>query len=202
MLAEFPFDTEEAFTRPKTPQSEDSASDNSDPDYNQPLSKQRKLSSSQNFEPLSQTENDEELPVCQSAQVPPPPPVPINFGDAVVVAGKVKKGDTSVIIHRPSEEVTLPIIQTPGPDFSCWLHKHGINTDYTKMTTFTRDLELRRRFLMQGDLTPEEQQFIVDRVPPVYENSPNYLRALAGFALSQFDSEQSFALLYCFSRLY
>ena len=201
MPDEFPDDSEEAFTRPKTPQTDDSSSDNSDPDYNQPPSKQRKLSSSQNFKPLSQSENDEELPVCKSAQLPPPPPAPINFGDAVVVTGKVKKGDTSVYIHRPSEEVTLPIIQNPGPDFSRWLHNHGINTDYTKMTSFTRDLELRRRFLMQGDLTPEEQQFIVDRVPPVYENSPNYLRALAGYALSQFDSEQAFALLYCFSRL-
>ena len=201
MPDEFPDDSEDAFTRPKTPQTDDSSSDNSDPDYNQPPSKQRKLSSSQTFKPLSQSENEEELPVCQSAQLPPPPPAPINFGDAVVVTGKVKKGDTSVCIHRPSEEVTLPIIQNPGPDFSRWLHNHGINTDYSKMTSFTRDLELRRRFLMQGDLSPEEQQFIVDRVPPVYENSPNYLRALAGYALSQFDSEQAFALLYCFSRL-
>ena len=200
MLAEFPFDTEEPFTRPKTPQSEDSASDNSDPDYNQPPSKQRKLSTSENFEPLSETENDE-LPVCPSAQVPPPLPVPIVFGDTVVVKGRVKKGDNNVSIHRPNQVVNLPLVQEPGADFDLWLHTHGINSDHERVTLLTRDLELRRRFLVQGDLSPEEQQFIVDRVPPAYDIHSVYLRSLAGYALSQYDSEQAFALLYCFSRL-
>jgi hypothetical protein len=191
----------EPFTRPKTPQAGDNSSDDADPDYNQPPIKLRKSSSSQNLEPLPQSDYDEELPVCLSAQLPPTPPAPINFRDTVVVSGKVQKGDIAVCIHHPSEDVVFPIIQTPGPDFHHWLHTHGIIYEHTQLPVLTCDPELRRRFLMHGDLTSEEQQFIVNRVLPVYENSPKYLRALAGHALIQFNSEQAFALLYCFSRL-
>jgi sentrin-specific protease 1 len=192
---------DETFTRPNTPQADESTSNDIDPDYKQPPNKLRKSSSSQNFEPLPLSQNDEDLPVCPSAQLPPPPPAPINFGDTVIVAGNIKKGDSAVCIHRPSENVFLPIIQTPGVDFNHWLHTHGITFEPAQLPVLTRDLELRRRFLMQGDLTSEEQQFIVDRVPPVYENTPKYLRALAGHALLQFNCEQAFALIYCFSRL-
>ena len=93
------------------------------------------------------------------------------------------------------------MVQEPDPNFPRWLHTHGIPDDFAQLPAVTRDLELRRRFLVNGDLTQAEKQFIVDRVPPVYESNSMYLRALAGLALSQYDHEQAFALLFCFSRI-
>ena len=97
----------------------------------------------------------------------------------------------------------LPILQQPGTEFQRWLHVHGIHRDFTQLTALTRDIEFRRRFLMYNDLTPAQQQFVVDRVLPAYLRfiDSKYLCALAGLALSQYDYEQAFSLLYCFTRL-
>ena len=204
MLDEFPHDSEGTSTRPKTPQSESNSSsdssNDSDSDYDQPSTKKRRLSASLNIEPLPETD-EQDLPVCPSAQIPPPLPEPIKFGDGVVVPGRVKNGDKNVSIFRPNQVVNLPMVQEPDPNFPRWLHTHGIPDDFAQLPAVTRDLELRRRFLVNGDLTQAEKQFIVDRVPPVYESNSMYLRALAGLALSQYDHEQAFALLFCFSRI-
>ena len=204
MLDEFPDDTDEPFTKPKTPQSKSSSSsdssDDSDSDYDQPSTKKRRYLLLIIIEPLPETE-DKDLPVCPSAQIPPPPPVPILFGDAVIAPGRVKNGDKNVSIYQPNQEVNLPMVQEPGLNFHRWLHTHGINDDLVQLPAVTQDLELRRRFLVNGDLTQAEKQFIVDRVPPAYLTTSTYLRALAGLALSQYDPEQAFALLFCFSRI-
>ena len=65
----------------------------------------------------------------------------------------------------------------------------------------TRDLELRRRFLMQRHLPQDVEQFVISRILPAYQSKSDYLRTLAGLALMCNDPEQSFALLFCFSKL-
>ena len=71
-----------------------------------------------------------------------------------------------------------------------------------------RDLELRRRFLMEGNLSQENQQFVIAHVPPSYDHGNAYMRALAGLTMHSFDvidperrRELAFALLFCFSKL-
>ena len=65
----------------------------------------------------------------------------------------------------------------------------------------TRELKLRRRFLMQGHLPQDEEQFVISRIPPAYQSQSDYLRTLDGLALMCYDPEQEFALLFCFSKL-
>ena len=64
-----------------------------------------------------------------------------------------------------------------------------------------RDLDLRRRFLMQENLTQEKQQFVIAHIPPVYKINSPYLRALAGLTLISYDREHAFALLFCLSKM-
>ena len=55
----------------------------------------------------------------------------------------------------------------------------------------------------EGNLTQEERQFVIAHIPPAYDFSPKYLRALGGLALHSFDvidpvrrRELVFALLF------
>ena len=71
-----------------------------------------------------------------------------------------------------------------------------------------RDLELRRQYFIEGNLTHKEQQFVIAHIPPAFNYGNAYMRALVGFAMHSFDvidperrRELAFALLFCFSRL-
>ena len=73
--------------------------------------------------------------------------------------------------------------------------------DPRQVILVTRDLELRRLFLMQGHLPQNEEQFEILQIPPAYQSQSDYLCALASLALMCYDFEQAFALLFCFSKL-
>ena len=150
---------------------------------------------------LLDSQPDVEFPLIPPAQLPPPPFCPIEFNNPEVQKGPVAKGDASVSINRPINNPTLPPHQHPGQQFYQWLRAHRITADTCQVQLVMRDLEIRRRFLMQGHLPQDEQQFVISHIPPAYQGTSDYLRALAGLALILYDREQAFALLFCFSKL-
>ena len=63
-----------------------------------------------------------------------------------------------------------------------------------------RYLELRRRFLMQGNVTQKEQQFVIPHIPTFYDINSTHMRALALLAFISVVREHAFALIFCYSR--
>ena len=156
----------------------------------------------------SQTSDEGPIPSNRLAQVPPPPPRSIYFGRSELIPGHVDSGNAGVTVNYPTHTVRdFPPISPPALNFHYWLENHGLSVSQRLEEVMRRDLESRRRFLMDGNLSPEDRQFVISRIPPAYEFGPNYLLALAGLALHSFDvinpvrrRELVFALLYCFSR--
>ena len=147
------------------------------------------------------SQSSDDIPIIPPAQLPPLPPGPIEFSNPKVLKGPVAKGDASVTINRPIINANLPTLQHPGQQFYQWLRAHRITGDPRQVQLVMRDLEIRRRFLMKGLLPQDEQQFVISHIPPAYQSTSDYLRALAGLALMCYDREQAFALLFCFSKL-
>ena len=133
--------------------------------------------------------------------MPLPQPGPIDFGNPEVLKGFVAKDDTSVTINRPINNANVPPFQHPGQQFDQWLRAHRITDDSRQVILVTRDLERRRRFLMQGHLPQDEEQFVISNITPAYQSQSDYLRALAGRALMCYDPQQTFTLLCSFSKL-
>ena len=150
---------------------------------------------------LPNSQSSDDIPIISSAQPPHPQPGPIEFGNPEVLKGPVPKGDASVTINRPTNNANLPTLHHPGQQFYQWLRAHRITDDPRQVILVMRDLELRRRFLMQGPLPQEEQQFVISHILPAYQSQSDYLLALAGLALMCYDRDQAFALLFCFSKL-
>ena len=69
------------------------------------------------------------------------------------------------------------------------------------MNVVTRDLKLRRRFLMHGHLDLRNHQFVIAHIPPLYERNSAYLRSCAGLALISYIGKQAFALHFCYSNM-
>ena len=156
----------------------------------------------------SQTSDEGPNPRNQLAQVPPPPPQPIRFTTSELLPGPVANGNAGVTVNCPTPTIRdFPPVLPPGLNFYHWQVAHELVLNAHDEEVLRRDLELRRRFLMEGNLTQEERQFVIAHIPPAYDFSPRYLRALAGLALHSFDvidpdrrQELVFALLFCFSR--
>ena len=158
--------------------------------------------------PISQSSDEGAIPRNKLAQVPPPPPRSIYFGRSELIPGLVDNGNAGVTVNYPTRTVRdFPPISPPALNFHYWLANHGLSVSQRLEEVMRHDLESRRRFLMDGNLSPEDRHFVISRIPPAYEFGPNYLLALAGLALHSFDvinpvrrRELVFALLYCFSR--
>ena len=156
----------------------------------------------------SQSSDEGAIPRNQLAQAPPPSPAPIRFTTSELLPGLVANGNAGVTVNYPTPTSRdFPPILPPGLHFNQWQIAQGLNINPRTENVLRRDLELRRRFLMEGNLTQEERQFVIAHIPPAYAFSPKYLRALAGLALHSFDvidpirrRELVFALLFCFSR--
>ena len=102
--------------------------------------------------------------------MPLPQPGPIEFGNAEVLKGNVANGDTSMTINRPINNAYLPPFHYSGQQFYQWLRAHRITDGPRQVILGTRDLELRRRFLMQGHLPQDEVQIVISHIPPAYCN--------------------------------
>ena len=143
----------------------------------------------------------QDMPLIPNAQVPPPPPTPVVFGMRQLLPGQARNGDANVTINYPTPTVDLPPIQNDG-FLEQWLREQNLNDIILRTAEVTRDLDIRRRFLMEGHLTPEQQEFVVSRIPPAYRSTSHYLYALARLALHCFNYEQAFALMFCFTRIH
>ena len=142
-------------------------------------------------------------------QFPPRPPQPIDFAKPEALALPVALNDREPCINRPTTNLhDFPPILRPGVNFYQWLMARRIEYSPLAEEVLRRDLELRRHFLMEGNLTEEEQQFIIAHISPAFDYVNAYMRALAGLALHSFDvidpdrrHELAFALLFCISKL-
>ena len=147
-----------------------------------------------------------QTPHISAAQVPPPPPrptpptTPVVFGRRQLLGEPASNGDCNGTISYPTTTIELPPFQIDDR-FEQWLREHQLIDQIPRIDHLRRDLEYRRRFLMEGHLTQEEQDFVVAQIPAVYLSRSHYLFALAGLALLYFDHDQSIALLFCFSKM-
>ena len=186
-----------------------------DKDANVPLARRRRIqpppsphSAPMQFLPESQSSDEGPIPRNQ-LQVPPPPPQPIEFEEPQPLVAPMAANDRHVCINRPTTNVRdFPPILPPGVGFYRWLNVRRLNVSAEVEGALRRDLDLRRQFLMTGQLDEEQQQIIIRRVPPAYESGNNYMRALAVLAMHSFDvidydrrRELAFALLFCFSKI-
>ena len=122
------------------------------------------------------------------------------FGRRQLLGGPAPNGDCNVTISYPTPTIELPPLQIDDR-FEQWLREHNLIYQIPRIDQLRRDVDYRRRFLMEGHLTPEEQDFVVAQIPPVYLSRSHYLFALAGLALLYFDRNQSIALLFCISKM-
>ena len=125
-----------------------------------------------------------------------------------LLPGPVANGNAGVTVNYPTPTVRdFPPILPPGLNFYQWQVAHELVLNTHDEEVLRSDLELRRRFLMEGNLTQEKRQCVVAHIPSAYHFSPKYLLALAGLELHSFDvidpvrrRKLVFALLFCFSR--
>ena len=186
------------------------------PDDDVPLARRHRIrpppsphSALTQFLPESQSSDEGPFPRNQIAQVPPPPPQPIEFEEPEALALPIASNDMHLCINRPTTNVRdFPPILPPGVSFYRWLMARRMEINEQVEGALSRDLRLRRRFLMEKNLSQEDQQLIIAHVPPSYDHGNAYMRALAKLAMHSFDvidperrRELAFALLFCFSIL-
>ena len=141
----------------------------------------------------------EDIPLISCAQVPSP--TNVVFARSLFLQGPLLRGESRVSINFPAPHgAILPPFGQPDIGFSVWLQEHGATAELQRLNVLTRDLELRRRFLLQERLTQEEQVFVIEHIPHASISSPSYLRALAGLAIHLFDDMHVFPLLFCFTK--
>ena len=141
----------------------------------------------------------EDIPLISCAQVSPP--TNVVFESSLFLQGPQLRGESRVSINYPaSHGAILPPFKQPDIGFSVWFQEHGATAELQRLNVLTRDLEIRRRFLLQERLTQEEQDFVIEHIPHASVSSPSYLRALAGLAIHLFDDMHVFPLLFCFTK--
>ena len=138
-------------------------------------------------------------PQIPNAQIPPPLPNPfqtILFRRSIIVPGPVARGDAPIHINHPIENINLPNLAPPNPRFHQLVEQYGLSRQQ-----LTIDLTLRRMFLLNGHLPPEDIEYVLENVPHAYDSNSPYLRALTALARGTYSIQQTIALHFCFSRL-
>ena len=141
-------------------------------------------------------------PVLQLPQLQFPNQFEIQFQLSLSVRDSIENGDGGVNRRRPTQPYYLPEFNVEARlgAFLHWARERNIDFRGELFEGAMRDLMFRREFLTTGVLEPNNENFVIDRIPPSSNTAHLNLRSLVALSLFYYPNF-AFALIYCYSAL-
>ena len=146
--------------------------------------------------PLPLSPGQASPPQIPNAEIPPPLENPfqtILFKPSIIVPGPVARGDAPIHMNHP---ISLSNLAPPNTRFHQFVEQYGLS-----LQQLTIDLTLRRMFLLNRHLPPENVQYVLENVFHAFDLNSPYLSALTALARGTYLIHQTIDHLFCFSRL-